>query len=201
MAARSKYDRLAPVYDRIDLAEHTFKRPLRQLLFEGLSGRILDAGFGTGANTPFHPHDARVVGLDISPAMLARARQRRGRANPFPALVAGDLTRAPFADASFDAVTAAFLFGVIDDELQRPALAELARVCKPSGEIRLLDHCYSRNPFWRVYMLLWLPWERLVYGGSFRRPTAELMPEAGLRLVRRELVFKDMVQLLVARPA
>lgn len=201
MTARSKYDRLAPVYDRIDLAELTFKRPLRRRLFEGLSGTILDAGAGTGANMPFYPKDARVVGFDISPAMLARTRGRRSSESAEPLLVAGDLVRAPFTDHAFDAVAAAFLFGVIDDALQAQALAELARLCKPTGEIRLLDHCYSRNPLWRIYMALWLPWERLVYGGAFNRPTAKLVPHAGLRLVDRQFVFKDMVQLLVVRPA
>ena len=197
---RGKYDRLAPIYDRIDLAELTFKRPLRKRLYENLSGRILDAGVGTGANMPFYPAGSEVVGLDISVPMLRGARRRRDRLGSPTPLVAGDVTRTPFPDDTFDAVTAAFLFGVIDDTRQRAALAELARICRPDGEIRLLDHCYSRHPLWRVYMAAWLPWEKFVYGGAFDRPTARLMPEIGLQICRREMVFKDMVQLLVARP-
>jgi SAM-dependent methyltransferase len=43
----------------------------------GLSGLILDAGVGTGRNFPFYPHGAKIVGIDLSPAMLARAERRR----------------------------------------------------------------------------------------------------------------------------
>ena len=198
---RGKYDRIARIYDRIDLAELTFKRPLRQRLYQDLSGKILDAGVGTGANMPFYPQNADVIGLDISVPMLRQAQRRVSRGLGPSALVAGNITQTPFATDAFDAVTAAFLFGVIDDSHQLAALRELARICRPGGQIRLLDHCYSRNPLWRIYMAAWLPWEKIVYGGAFRRPTSELMPKAGLRLQHRELVFKDMVQLLVAQPA
>lgn len=198
---RRRYQRIAPVYDAIDLAELTFKRALRPRLFEGLGGRILDAGVGTGRNMPFYPRDARVTGLDISAGMLARAARRAGSLGIAVDLVEGDILRTGFADAEFDAVVATFLFGTLPDEWQRPALAELARILKPSGEIRLLDHVYSRRALWQVYMKLWLPWERLVYNGGFDRRTDAYAPAAGLRIVRDELVFKDMVRLLVARRA
>ena len=58
--AVNKYERIAPIYDQIDLAEITFKRRLRPRLFAGLSGRILDAGVGTGRNMPFYPAGATV---------------------------------------------------------------------------------------------------------------------------------------------
>jgi SAM-dependent methyltransferase len=51
-------------------------RPLRKLVFSGLSGRILDAGIGTGRNIAFYPRGAEAVGIDINPAMLARAALR-----------------------------------------------------------------------------------------------------------------------------
>jgi ubiquinone/menaquinone biosynthesis C-methylase UbiE len=198
---RRRYQRIAPFYDAIDLAELTFKRALRPRLFEGLGGRILDAGVGTGRNMPFYPKGARVTGLDISAGMLGRAARRAGSLGVAVDLVEGDILRTKFADAEFDAVVATFLFGTLPDEMQRPALAELARVLKPTGEIRLLDHVYSQRALWQVYMKLWLPWERLVYNGGFDRRTETYMAAAGLRIVRDELVFKDMVRLLAARRA
>jgi phosphatidylethanolamine/phosphatidyl-N-methylethanolamine N-methyltransferase len=69
------YERLAPIYDAIDaIYEVSWKRRLRAMLFEGAKGRILDAGAGTGANVPFYPDAAPVVGIDLSPRMLERAR-------------------------------------------------------------------------------------------------------------------------------
>jgi len=197
---RRRYQRIAPFYDAMDLAELTFKRALRPRVFEGLEGRILDAGVGTGRNMPFYPKGARVTGFDISAGMLARAGQRAAELAVSVDLVEGDILKTGFRDAEFDAVVATFLFGTLPDELQQPALAELARIVKPAGEIRLLDHVYSQRAFWRIYMKLWLPWEKLVYNGGFDRRTESYMPDAGLELVRSELVFKDMVRLLTARP-
>ena len=73
-----RYQRIAPLYDLLDLPfERGRYRRVRPLLFEGLSGHILDAGVGTGRNFPFYPAGATVLGIDLSPAMLARAERRR----------------------------------------------------------------------------------------------------------------------------
>jgi ubiquinone/menaquinone biosynthesis C-methylase UbiE len=198
---RRRYQRIAPFYDAMDLAEVTFKRALRPRVFEGLHGRILDAGVGTGRNMPFYPRGARVTGFDISGAMLARAGERADKLGIDVELIEGDILKTGLPDAEFDGVVATFLFGTLPDKLQLPALVELARILKPTGEIRLLDHVYSQRALWRIYMKLWLPWEKLVYNGGFDRRTETYMPAAGLSLVRDELVFKDMVRFLVARRA
>jgi ubiquinone/menaquinone biosynthesis C-methylase UbiE len=197
---RRRYQRIAPFYDAMDLAELTFKRALRPRVFQGLKGRILDAGVGTGRNIPFYPKGARMTGFDISAGMLTRARQRAAELGVSVDLVEGDILKTGFPDAEFDAVVATFLFGTLPDELQQPALAELARIVKPTGQIRLLDHVYSRRAFWRIYMKLWLPWEKLIYNGGFDRRTESYLPAVGLDLVSSELVFKDMVRLLTVRP-
>jgi len=59
-----RYQRIAAFYDLLDLPfEHGRYREIRPLLFEGLSGRILDAGAGTGRNIPFYPSGAAVIGV------------------------------------------------------------------------------------------------------------------------------------------
>src|SRR5438128_1249443 len=74
---RDRYERIAPFYDLLDGPfERVRYRRLRPLLFAGLCGRILDAGVGTGRNIPYYPPGAEVMGVDISPSMLARARRR-----------------------------------------------------------------------------------------------------------------------------
>ncbi len=52
---------------------------MRPQLFAGVSGIILDAGVGTGRNLPFYPEGARVIGIDSSPGMIARAREYRDK--------------------------------------------------------------------------------------------------------------------------
>ncbi len=194
-----KYERIAPIYDLIDLAELTFKRRLRPRLFDGLHGRLLDVGIGTGRNMPFYPLGCEAVGLDASPGMLARAVARRDRLGIRVPLVAGDIRRTGFASDCFDGAVAAFVFGSLDHDMQAPALAELARVCRPGAEIRLLDHALSRRPWPRLYMRLWRPWERLVYGADFDRQTERYVPGAGLRLIAVDDVVGDTVRLITAR--
>jgi ubiquinone/menaquinone biosynthesis C-methylase UbiE len=72
-----RYERIAPFYDLLDLPfEYGRYRKIRPLLFAGLSGRLLNAGVGTGRNFPFYPPAANVIGIDLSPAMLVRAERR-----------------------------------------------------------------------------------------------------------------------------
>lgn len=73
-----RYQRIAPVYDLLDFPfEYGRYSKIRPLLFAGLPGLILDAGVGTGRNFPFYPRDSKVVGIDLSPAMLAGVVNRR----------------------------------------------------------------------------------------------------------------------------
>src|SRR5215204_2941651 len=102
-----RYERIAPLYDLLDLPfEYGRYRRIRPLLFQGLSGRVLEAGVGTGRNFPFYPPGAQIVGIDLSPAMLKRAQRRRSVLAANVDLQQMDVTRLAFADQSFDAAVA-----------------------------------------------------------------------------------------------
>ena len=194
----ARYDRLAALYDAVDLAEVLYKRRVRPRLFEGLSGRILDAGIGTGCNIRFYPARAWTMGLDLSPGMLTHAKQRARRLDRQVGLVAMDLTNTGFADACFDAVVSAFTFCTLDEDLQRPALEEMARILKPGGEIRILDYALSRRPVVRQAMQAYQIWEKAVWHGAFDRGTERYLAPAGFTPVREESYVGDMVHLFVA---
>src|SRR5204863_5848026 len=99
-----RYQRIAPLYDLLDLPfEHGRYRHIRPLLFEGLSGHILDAGVGTGRNFRFYPAGATILGIDLSPAMLRRAERRRSEASATVELRQMDVTALDLPDALFDA--------------------------------------------------------------------------------------------------
>lgn len=197
---RTKYERIAPFYDFLDRAfERRRYRPLRPILFNGLSGRVLDAGVGTGCNLPFYPPDAWVVGMDLSRAMLLRAKAKAATAGKVDRLAQMDARRAAFATASFDAAVATFLFCVLAEEDQLPALRELGRIVRPGGEIRLLEYTYSQRPMRRFVQRLWLPWVRFAYGAGFDRQTSRHVRAAGLILIEERFLFLDMLKLIVAR--
>ena len=195
-----RYRRIARFYDLLDRPlERKRHRPLRPLMFQGLSGHILDAGVGTGRNFPFYPPGATVVGLDISPAMLAEAERRMNEATAPVELLGMDVTRLDFPDASFDAAVATFLFCVLDDELQVPGLRELGRVVKPGGSIRLLEYVRPSGPWRRFITRLWQPWIAWAYGASFDRNTEAYIRPAGLELVETRFVVDDLIKLIEAR--
>lgn len=195
-----RYQRIAPLYNILDLPfEYRRYRRIRPLLFEGLSGRLLDAGVGTGRNISFYPKSASVTGVDFSPAMLALARRRRDKLGAQVDLQEMDVTKLNFPDRHFDAAVATFLFCVLPDEQQVAGLSELARVVKPGGAIRLLEYVMPTHPVRRAVARLWAPWVHWAYGASFERRTEEHVPAAGLHVVESRFVVGDLLKLLYLR--
>ncbi|MCY4405770.1 MAG: class I SAM-dependent methyltransferase [Rhodospirillaceae bacterium] len=198
--ARGVYRRIAPFYDFLDGSfERKRYAPIRGELFAGLTGRILDAGVGTGRNIPYYPAGAQVVGIDLSQAMLAQARARRdalGSDVPFAAM---DVLRTGFSDSSFDAVVASFVFCVLKPDQQQAALEELGRIVRPGGEIRLLDYTWSRQPLRRFVMGVWAPWVGWAYGAGFDREPHRHVEPAGLELAESRFLIDDVVRFVVAR--
>lgn len=200
MTNRERYQRIAGVYDLLDLPFESCRyRALWLLLFSGMADHLLDAGVGTGRNCEFYPPDAIVSGIDASTAMLARARER------CPALVAGhrlfrmDVTALEFPDGAFDAAVASFLVCVLPDQIQVRALRELGRVVKQGGIIRLPEYVRPRRAVRRIVSYIWQPWIRWAYGASFDRHTEQHIPAAGLERVESRHVVDDLVKLVTVR--
>ena len=173
---------------------------MRPLLFRGLSGRLLEAGVGTGRNFPFYPMGvSSVIGIDLSPRMLARAERRRGL-SPVPIeLRLMDVTSLAFANDTFDAAVSTFLFCVLPDRQQAPALRELGRVVKPGGSIRFLEYLRPHGTLRRIVSKIWEPWVAFAYGASFDRHTELHIPAAGLEVDESRYVVDDLVKLICAR--
>jgi ubiquinone/menaquinone biosynthesis C-methylase UbiE len=197
-----KYQRIAPLYDLLDLPfEYGRYRRIRPLLFQGLSGRILEAGVGSGRNFAFYPPGSTIVGIDVSPSMLARAERRRKLTTAEIQLRQMDVTRLDLPEKWFDAAVAAFLFCILPDELQVPALRGLGRVVKAGGTIRLLEYVRPHGAIRRALAWLWEPWIAWAYGASFDRRTEEHVPESGLELIEASFVVDDLVKLISVRTA
>lgn len=147
---RGAYRRYAKHYDRVFGPVFS---PGRRLAIQTLglrSGRrVLEVGVGTGLSLPDYPADVRVVGIDISPEMLEKARQRQAslRLDQVEALMVMDAEALDFPDASFDAVVAMYVASVVPhpDRL----ISEMRRVCVPGGDIVIINHFASANPVLR----------------------------------------------------
>ena len=140
-----------------------------------------------------------VIGIDLSPRMLARAERRRGL-SPVPIeLRLMDVTSLDFANDTFDAAVSTFLFCVLPDRQQAPALRELGRVVKPGGFIRFLEYVRPRGTLRRIVSKIWEPWVAFAYGASFDRHTESHIPAAGLEVDESRYVVDDLVKLICAR--
>ena len=125
--------------------------------------RVLDVATGTGlvARELVERYGCRVVGLDQSAPMLARARSKL-EADPALAarveLVEGEAESLPFADGDFDHLTFTYLLRYVDDPAA--TLRELARVVRPGGRIACLEFCVPGGIWlwpWRLYTRVGLP--------------------------------------------
>lgn len=195
-----KYERIAPVYDLLDgFYEISWKARLRKHAFDGLTGRVLDAGAGTGCNIPFYPHEADVMAADLSPSMLARARRRADKHGRTVTFRETDLTATGLDDDSFDAAVATYVFCVIPEEVARGALMELARITKPGGTIRILDYCESQKPMVRAWTRVMSPWLNWAFAARYTARYEQHARDAGLVLEDSRHVMGDVVKLLTLR--
>jgi len=129
-------------------------------LIEGAEGDLLDIGCGTGVVTAqlYPPRTRRIVGVDISEQMIARAK-RVFEENPsigVPFEFRVERAEAmSFPEESFDIVTALGVIEYVDDPLV--LLKEMARVMRPGGTaVITAPHVYCPFRWWDRYLLEWL---------------------------------------------
>jgi len=132
------YDDHAATFARFDRVDRLLTGRFRRRQFGDATGRVLDVACGTGTNFPFVPASADLVGVDLSPGMLAHARETLADLGRDGELYRMDAQRLAFPDDSFDTVVSALSTCTFPDPVA--ALDEMARVCKPDGSVRLLEH-------------------------------------------------------------
>jgi phosphatidylethanolamine/phosphatidyl-N-methylethanolamine N-methyltransferase len=139
-AVRTAYRRWAPVYDSTIGRVVAEGRKRAVEIVNKRSGRVLEVGVGTGLSLPAYRRELEIVGIDLSPDMLKKARERvaaEGLAN-VTGLHEMDAADLKFPDASFDTVVAMFVMTVVPEP--EKVMRELARVCRPGGEVLIVNH-------------------------------------------------------------
>lgn len=137
---KSAYRRWAPVYDATFGRVSMVGRKHAVETINGSKGRVLEVGVGTGLSLADYERHLEIVGIDLSPEMLDKARERVAQDNlthvtGLHEMDAGELA---FPDASFDTVVAMYVMTVVPDP--EKVMRELARVTKPGGEVILVNH-------------------------------------------------------------
>jgi SAM-dependent methyltransferase len=164
---------LAAVYDRV-VPERYLLAPHRRYLITGLSGRVLDVGAGTGALLPHVGAERGPIeyhAIEPDPHMRRQAAEKARTAGVDVSLRDARAESLPYPDDHFDTVLASLVFCTIQDP--DTALDEVARVLKPGGEFRFLEHV--RADGWRATGQGFLNplWRRAVGGCQLTRETTE----------------------------
>lgn len=137
------YDEIAPRYEKkiwFDQQILGVARQRKQWMSEA-HGKILDVACGTGLNFPLFAQGSDITGIDLSPSMLDVARQNAAQLGINVNVVVMDAQKLEFADNSFDTVASTLSTCTFPDPIR--ALQEMGRVCRPEGQILLLEHGHS----------------------------------------------------------
>lgn len=162
----------AATYDRgLKATEEAGLRRVRVELLAGAAGRVVEIGAGTGVNLDLYPEAVtEVMMVEPDPHMAKRLRAKAGASDSPARIVAAPAERLPFGDDEFDTAVAMLVLCTVPDPTT--AVAELARVLRPGGQLVFVEHVRSRHPdLARWQDRLERPWRFLADGCHCNRDT------------------------------
>ncbi|MEK6273468.1 MAG: methyltransferase domain-containing protein [Actinomycetota bacterium] len=194
---RALQDKEAPHYDRrISFFERLLFGGGREWVCSQAEGEVLEIAAGTGRNLPHYPEGVRLTAIELSPEMLAIAKQRAVELGLDADLRLGDAQALEFPDKRFDTVVITLALCTIPDD--RQAVREAHRVLRPGGRLLMLEHVRSpRLPVRAVQRLLDPPAVRFAADHLVREPLDHL-DAAGFELERVERSKWGIVERVIA---
>lgn len=195
LLTRKRYNRTAQFYDIMD---RMIKPDLRKKILSEAKGKVLEVGVGTGKNLEYYSPDCEVVGIDLSPGMLEKARVKAQRLQVNISLQEMDAQELQFPDHSFDTVVATCVFCSVPDPIK--GLKEIKRVCKRGGKVLLLEHVRSENLLLGGIMDILDPITVRLMGPHINRRTVENIEKAGLRIKHIEDHYFRILKSIEAAP-
>jgi len=166
-------------------------REQRARVCEGLSGEVVEIGFGSGLNIPFYP--AAVTSVDaVEPADVGwKLARKRLDAATVPVQRSGlDGQSLPFGDDTFDAALSTWTMCTIPD--LDAALRELRRVLKPGGRLHFVEHGLAPDPPVQRWQHRLEPVQKRVFGGChLTRPIVDLLTGAGFTIAEVDVFYEE----------
>ena len=183
----------ALIYDPfLCISEAAGMRAARKALVDRATGRVLEIGAGTGLNVPHYPPAAReLILVEPEPAMRRRLERRVRRSERQAAIVDASAEQLPLADGSIDTVVSTLVLCTVEQPDR--ALAEIARVLRPGGQLLFIEHVRAESPalaWWQDRLLG--PWRRFACGCRCNRATVELMRACGFEVKASKAAWRAM---------
>jgi ubiquinone/menaquinone biosynthesis C-methylase UbiE len=164
----------------------------RKALLDHATGRVVEIGAGTGLNVAHYPPAVReLVLVEPEPAMRRRLERRVRRSERRANIIDASAEQLPFADQSVDTVVSTLVLCTVEHPDQ--ALAEIARVLRPGGQLLFIEHVRSESPalaWWQDRLLG--PWRRFACGCRCNRATVELMRACGFEVTAKRATWRAM---------
>lgn len=158
--------------------ENTRFEKIRSGLVRKAQGRVLEIGFGTGANFRYYRNVEQVDAIEPNPAMGKQAVKRIKKSRIPIHLYQAKAEQLPFADDSFDSVVATLVFCTIPEPVR--ALQEIQRVSKPGAKLLLFEHVkMDQKIIGETQKALTPIWKKLCDGCHLDRDTLELVKASG----------------------
>jgi ubiquinone/menaquinone biosynthesis C-methylase UbiE len=174
---------LALIYEpTLRIGEAAGMRAARRTLVGQATGRVVEIGAGTGLNVPHYLPAAReLILVEPEPAMRWRLERRVLRSDRRAVIVDASAEQLPFADESVDTVVITLVLCTVEQPDR--ALAEIARVLRPGGQLLFIEHVRAESPvlaWWQDRLVR--PWRRFAGGCRCNRATVELMRACGFEV-------------------
>jgi len=181
-------DRIVPRIVNVACGMNT-TQTLRRRVCAGLTGEVIEIGFGSGLNVPFYPPE--VIRVDaVEPADLGwKLAGRRLAASSVPVRRSGvDGQSLSFADDSYDAALSAWTLCTIPDVAA--ALVEARRVLKPGGCLHFAEHGLAPDERVRRWQRRLDPVQKKIAGGCrLTRPVVPLLVSAGFTITDLDVFY------------
>ena len=163
---------------------------LRSRVCDGLHGRVVELGFGSGLNVPFYPAAVTEVAA-IEPADLGwKLAAKRLAETSVPVVRSGlDGQTLPLPDDSCDAALSTWTMCTIPDVGR--ALGEVGRVLKPGGTLHFVEHGLAPDEKVQRWQYRLEPLQKRLFGGChLTRPIVDLLTDAGFTILEVDVFYE-----------